>query len=429
MTLRGALSWLSPLAMTAVLLMVCAMAGVSAFNAHPDEKDHVGAGQYYMTYWDPPAIGDERAKGAYSNYGVSYLNQLDAVYFFAGKFARVVKPLAGQDYLSLRYFNVALLGLLTVLCWRLAPGRRVLFLPLLITPQAWYVFSYFNGDALPLALTFVAACLLSGILDARSGSMSWRIARLGLTLGLLAISKQNYYVFLAFLVCWWTVLAVSERGALPIGVRGLALIVGLAVLVFGVRYGVHIWAVGHQPPDMQAKVAEQMAAEEFKPSKNVAGEGFWGARMRDKGVTLVQMFTGEWKWHVFTFRSAFGKYGAMNIEAPLIFYRYVGWAFWAFSASLVGVLALSGRVGAASAVLLVVFGCLTVFQSLWHSWTADFQSQGRYLFPILGMMSCAMLRFDSFGEWGRRLLAGLWCVLFSMSAWSFLAVGLARMPR
>jgi hypothetical protein len=439
--------------MTAALLMVCAMAGLSAFNAHPDEKDHVGAGQYYMTYWDPPAIGDERARGAYSNYGVSYLNQLDAVYFFAGKFARAVKPLAGEDHLALRCFNVALFGLLAMLCWRLAPGRRVLFLPLLITPQAWYVFSYFNGDALPLALSFVAACQMAGMVDARAGesgdhggggrssspaagdglirggSMSWRAARLGLTLGLLAISKQNYYVFLAFLACWWVVLAVMERGALPVGARDFALVIALAVLVFGVRYGAHVWAVGHQPPDMQAKVAEQMAAEEFKPSKNVGGEGFWGARMRDKGVTLAQMFTGEWKWHVFTFRSAFGKYGAMNIEAPLIFYRYAGWAFWAFSASLAGALALSGRIGASSSVMLVVFGCLTVFQSLWHSWTADFQSQGRYLFPILGMMACSMLRFESFGTWWRRLVAGVGCVLFGMSAWSFLAVGLARIAR
>ncbi|MFP5239568.1 MAG: hypothetical protein ACLGQW_07055, partial [Acidobacteriota bacterium] len=101
------LLWLA--AMCATMTVVCAMSFVSAFNAHPDEKDHVGAGRYYMDYWDPPKVGDERARGAYSNYGVSYLNQLDAVYFFAGKFARVVAPLAGKDYLALRLFNVCLL--------------------------------------------------------------------------------------------------------------------------------------------------------------------------------------------------------------------------------------------------------------------------------------------------------------------------------
>jgi hypothetical protein len=421
---------------TATLGLVVTMAFSSAFNAHPDEKDHVGAGQYYMEYWDPPKIGDERALGAYSNYGVSYLNQLDAVYFVAGKFACLVKPFVGKDYLALRLFNVGLLVLLTVLAWRLPAKYRIGFLPFYITPQAWYVFSYFNGDALPLALTFVSAFLLVRSvedvdpLQARpSGINNRQLFLLGATLGILAISKQNYYVFLAFLLCSWLVMAWFDREKCLLGLRQAGLVLGLAGVIFCARYGAHVWIVRHQPVDAAAKVAEQIAPAEFKPSALEKGEGFWGSRMRSKGVTLVEMFTGEWKWHIFTFRSAFGKYGTMDIEAPLIFYRYIGWALDAFAVVLFAALLRAGPQARVMACLLLVFTCLTVFQSLWHSWTSDFQSQGRYLFPILGMAACVLIRFASLLG---RLGTALWAVglcMWGMSAWSFVAVGLARIPK
>jgi len=414
---------------TATLGLVVAMAFSSAFNAHPDEKDHVGAGQYYMEYWDPPKIGDERALGAYSNYGVSYLNQLDAVYFLAGKFACLVKPFVGKDYLALRLFNVGLLALITVLAWRLPVKCRIGFLPLYITPQAWYVFSYFNGDALPLALTFVSAFMLSRISEDTDSSGTRRLIWLGAALGILAISKQNYYVFLVFLLCSWLALTWFDREKFLLGLRRAGLVLGLAAVIFCARYGAHVWIVRNQPVDAVAKVAEQIAPAEFKPSALEKGEGFWGSRMRSKGVTLVEMFTGEWKWHIFTFRSAFGKYGTMDIEAPLIFYRYIGWALDAFAVVLFAALLRAGPQARAMACLLLVFTCLTVFQSLWHSWTSDFQSQGRYLFPILGMAACVLIRFAS--RLG-RLGSALWAVgicMWGMSAWSFVAVALARIPK
>ena len=457
------LSALWGLALAATLWCVASMAFTSAYKAHPDEKDHVGAGQYYMEYWDPPQPGDERARGAYSNYGVSYLHQLDAVYFFAGKFARLVKPLAGEDYLALRLFNVGLFALLMALCWRLPTRYRPGVLPLFISPQGWYVFSYFNGDALPLALSFITVYLLAGLLRdealgagagtgepavstghagkgvlAVQAGQTRRLLLLGATLGLLSVSKQNYYVYLAYFGAFWGLTVWQSRNSpvLPLpSLRQAGLALALAAAIFVVRYGAHAWVVRDQAPDVVAKVAEKFAAEEFKPSKQEAGGGFWGSRMRTKGVTLVEMFTGEWKWHVFTFRSAFGKYGGMEIEAPLIFYRYIGWAFWGFMALLTANLAVGGRQAREGWLLWLVFSVLTVGQALWHSWTADFQAQGRYLFPILGMTACLMTRFASGGAANltiSRLRMGLWglgLTLWGMSLWSFVAVGLARIPR
>ena len=441
------------LVMAATLAAVLSMAFRSAYMAHPDEKDHVGAGQYYMQYWDPPQVGDERARAAYSNYGVSYLDQLDAVYFLAGKFACLAKPFVGQDYLALRLFNVTLLAGLMVLAWRLPPRLRICFLPLFISAQPWYVFSYFNADALPLALSLVAAVLLARSFDccaprdaaadgqetSPSRSVGARPVRvrfggtfwLGLTLGLLAISKQNYYVFLVYFACQWLTQAWLDAGGPGRAalVRRAGLAFALASAIFLVRYGAHVLIGMRQPPDAVAKVAEQLASDEFKPSKQADGKGFWGMNMRAHGVTFIQMFTGEWKWHVFTFRSSFGKYGVMDIEPPLIFYRYIGWMFEAFLAVMLAALALNGPAGRMSAWLLVLFAALTVLQSVWHSWTADFQAQGRYLFPILAMMACVLPRCRKTPGFYRQALWIVGMGMWGMSLWSFVTVGLARIPR
>jgi len=425
-------------AMLAVLAVVARMATVSAFNVHPDEKDHVSAGKYYMEYWDQPKVGDPRAEGAYSNYGISYLHQMDAVYFFAGKFARLILPLAGSDFMALRFFNVTLLGVLLLLFWRLPWEFRPAFLPLFISPQIWYIFSYFNGDALPLFCCFLVVYLLARMLDAgrdMSGTgggsrrATLRFLGMGAALGVIAVSKQNYFIFLAFfagftaLVAWF-----SRRGTLPW--RQVFLVVGLMVLIFGARWGSSAWAERQQAPDAVSRMAEQVAAEDKKPSKIVAGQAYWGMRMREHGVTWQEMFTGEWKWHVFAQRTSFGLYEYSRIETlPLVYYRYMLYLTCALMVIILAPIALEGREGRAMAALWLGCALLTVFQSFWHSWTNDFQAQGRYFFPILGMTGCLLARFHRQVAAIRPALWTVVLVMWGMSLWSFIGTGLARIPR
>jgi len=434
------------LAMASTLYAVADMAFVSAYDAHPDEKDHVSAGQYYMRFWDPPAVDDARIRNTFSNYGASYLSQMDVVYFFAGKFARLVEPLVGRDYLGLRLFNVALLAGLMLLAWRTPARLRILFLPLFVSPQIWYIFSYFNGDALPLALGFACAALLARVLTEQTKPQRLRLILLGLLLGLLATSKQNYYVFLVFFACSWLAALVpaSRKGQRVWMLRQAVLVFLIAGIVFGARFGSNLWATRTQYPGARAHVAEQMADEEHKPSSQADGTAYWGLAMRSRGITWTEMFTGEWKWHVFTYRSAFGKYGPMTIESPSWFYTAIGWLFAAFVLILfAGLLRRQaceppcgsgeggddGRGGRSQAALFALFSALTVFQSFWHSWNSDFQSQGRYLFPILAMMACALIYSPTNPPKFRRMLWGGGILLWGVSMWSFVAVGLAQIAR
>lgn len=420
--------WVAVVAAT--FCAVAAMAWQSALGAHPDEEDHVNAGRYYMRYWDPPRIGDERALDTYSNYGISYLHQLDSVYFLAGKFAALAGPLVGEDYLGLRLFNVALFLWLMLLCFRLRGEERFAFVPLFLTPQAWYVFSYFNGDALPLAMTFTLVYLFVRLHEPGPNRTSGAgTALMGCCLGILCVSKPNYYVFIAFFL---SALALSRLTAPPaprLKWQALAAALAVAAVILGVRLGLDAWSTWGQDPSAATRVAEQTASDEFKPSVQEKGGGYWGSRLRSKGFPFLEMFTWESKWHVFTFRSAFGLYGLMNIETPLLYYRWIGRAVLVFSLLVAAAIAMRGRQGWAALGLWLLFASLTVGQSLWHSWNNDFQPQGRYLFPILAMTGCLLARWG--GGLGRlaspaRAMA---LVVWGMSMWSFVAVGLARIPR
>ncbi len=456
------------LVMAATLAAVTVMASISAFDAHPDEKDHVSAGRYYMQHWDPPGPGDPRAAGTYSNYGVSYLHQLDVVYFLAGKFAAVAAPLTGQDHLALRFFNVGLFALLLVLAWRLPPGARICFLPLFVSPQVWYVFSYFNGDALPLTLCFMAGFC---VLRIKEKPRAWRYGVwLGACLGLLACSKMNYLVFLGFAGMFWLAAAVRGDRPVPWG-RGLAITLVVALGLFDLRYGAHLAAMNAAPPAAPAPAGQLQPPQPQPPAqpgasarsgespqpqastqsgistppqgavadpaqpqlangdtREVRDERFWGMRMRSKGVSLEEMISVR-KWHIWSQRTSFGAYGPMTIFAPFGYYRLITWMFVLFAGLVCWPVARAGLKGKLDVGLVLMFAALTVGQSLWHSWNQDFQAQGRYFFPILGMLAYLMIRHRNAYDWSRPALWGCGLTMWAMSLWSFVNVGIAEIAR
>ena len=299
-----------------ILAAMSAMALTSRLNVHPDELDHVNAGRYFMQYWDFPAMDDPRLAQTFSNYGVTYLQQLDIVYFFAGKFAAAVLPLVGQDYIALRFFNIFLFAVLMGLFLRLPDNRKIAFLPLFITPQIWYVFSYFNGDAFPMFLTFgMVYCIARLDLPIPDLPCAWRspatrrLLGTGVLLGLVCISKQNYYVFAAFTLAFFGVCGLSA-GNLKAAAKNACVVFALAAILFGLRSGYNVYLNRTVRPDTPTCNAEKYAQNDYKPSAQQTGNQFWGLRMRDQGLTYPQLFT-IWTWHIWSFRTSFGVYDFM----------------------------------------------------------------------------------------------------------------------
>lgn len=204
-----------------VLYLICHVAITSRYNVHPDERMHNLAASYYENHWLPPNLDDPAVQLLYlkSGWGVSYLSHLDLSYLFAAKFRTLIRTIVEDRYLGLRIFNIALF--LAVITCAYTLGQSFILTILLISPQIWYIFSYFNGDAFPLGLSIISGTILLKIRNyevapksifAEPAKIVPLILGLGLVIGLLALAKRNYLIFIGFLLFYflWRIIFATK---------------------------------------------------------------------------------------------------------------------------------------------------------------------------------------------------------------------------
>ena len=195
-----------PYLLVFVLALIVVMASVSKYNDHPDEFVHIYAAEYYQNHTLPPEVGSPDILHTYSPYGVSRLDSGEIAYFVAGKFLKLFEPFCLPSYLVLRFFNIMLFASLFFIALH-RPPFRILLLPIFLSSQIWYMFSYFNSEAFVLFLTLIAAYQV--VID---GSMFNILLRERLReknvlsflciaglFALLLLSKLNFYIYIVFL--------------------------------------------------------------------------------------------------------------------------------------------------------------------------------------------------------------------------------------
>ena len=411
-------------------VLIVIMSGYSRLDAHPDEIWHVNAAKYYVKHWAPPRVCDARALDSYSQYGMSYLNRLEPVYFLAGKFAALIGYFRTSDrylYLYIRTFNVLMFFLLLYLVARRDTG--VIFLPLLLTPQVWYIFSYFNGDAFPFFLTFLAADQIL-----REDSRFNRFLRqprenwpggvwCGVLVGLLAVSKMNYLEYLVFLGGFVLLeLALKKRGREYLS--RILVVVVIAGSIFLVQTGVDRLWHGSEKGLRIEECAEKTAQPGFRPSDHMSGKGFAWSHLRSKGVRYRDLFVKA-RWGEMSFMSFVGVYGYMVYYGPAGYYLIMVVLHLALGLVLAVMAVQSRDADTISLLLLVVaMAVLSVLISSYHSWVSDFQAQGRYLFPLLPMLAFLLHRI--FNQGARAAVAMVSFSIFALSVYSFAGVGLVK---
>lgn len=441
-------------------VLAAVMSLTSDHNRHPDEIHHFEAARYYINAVLPPEIGDPAVRDSYSVWGVSYLNYHWIEYLLAGKFAWLVSIFIQNDLIAARFFNVLLLAALSAFFLYRSFSDEGVLLPasvLVISPQVWYVFSYVNNDAFALAAGILAAFLAidpkssinrflqnPGFRDRLAGAVGF-----GVLLGLLLISKTNYYTFLIVLALWLFYRAppVKADGGRPIiEFRRLQkyaaiLLAALAVLSFrialdfyvngetnfvGLSYLNYISADFEKKPSRLLAYQEEIAEPPFKPSsieRDLAAT-HPELRLRDKGVSYIDLFT-KWRWHEISFKSGVGVYGYMTLFAPggyylAMFLLYAGFAAYLLMTTLIG----QRRDQIVAGSILVVGFALTVFVSSYLSWTYAVQAQGRYLFPVLPML--AIFLYAARDAINKSVFTIFVAGCFLLSAYSFLFVGVRR---
>ena len=468
--------WL--LALLVAWILAATMSYVSAFNAHPDEIFHARAADYHRDHWLPPKFGDPAVRPSYSGYGMSYVHDREIVYLLAGKWSNIFAPVLGSSDKSYRLFNLTLFAIL-IAGFAMAKSMRPLFVPLLLSAQVWYIFSYFNGDAFALAVAFLLAYQVSAtdsaFNTALSGAGEWRtvggVSLFGLALGLLLLAKENFYIFLPFLVayvalrelglrpalvvttgaivalCWYYKVPPAPAPAfITIGLlisigfgadvaRALkdssfrrrailyvtAAMIGLALFAPRIAYDKLVVESPRNALSSVTATAEMYAQDAYKPSVLKTRQAYSGMHMREHGISYTSVLFGHsFLWT--SFRSGVGMYGWMKITAPGFLYVLTAALGGLF---VLGLLKASG-VSRDSFVrkqlqVVTVFAVLTVLMSSLHAWSMDFQAQGRYCFPILAMTGIALTALPK-----RPSLMMLVAVvgLYAAACYSFLDTGL-----
>ncbi len=424
-----------PIMMSMVLVLVTTMAVISKRNSHPDEYVHLAATSYYQDNWLPPDIEDEAIEDTYSVYGMSRLNNGEIYYLLAGKAANFFQAFNIGKLLSLRLFNVLLFSLVVLYTVYSAPARAVA-LPFLISPQIWYVFSYCTSDAFALFICFIAGCEL-----VRPGSMLNRAIEsdsilkriistlsVALLIGLLLLLKKNYYPFIAFFyICLlWRIIKSDSPGSPSTAIIRIIVLTVLAIGFAGVRIGMDYYVNGLDRQEKIMVMQEKTAHKWYKPSTELQNKHVH-LYQKERGVPLKTLVVRS-KWFKKSFQTGAGMYGYFTIIAPDRYYEIAKW----FALILLAYIYLNIfiRGSGEDRILVVLAGMLSVALigvSLYHSWTMDFQAQGRYLFPILSMFGlllgrCRMI-FDT------RLFVLSISQLYFLGLYSFIFIALVNIPR
>jgi hypothetical protein len=412
--------------------MLATAMGTSKGPIHADEGIQMKAGRYYIDHWMPPGICDPAIADTYSVYGASRLEKLEIVYFLAGKFVKVLQFTELNDFIKFRLFNIFLFFILTVLCIRNA-DYRVLTLPLLISPQIWYVFTYFNSEAFAMFIlilvsyqVFSTQSMMNRLLAelGEHGKVELYLIVLGLLFSLLLLIKTNFYIFIIFLTL--CLLLKLYRKAFPnplMALKRIGVIILISASVFGLRYSVDLAVNGGDRRQKYLDCVEKMARPMYKPSNDLSRLHLY-MRLRDRGVSFKEMFIGR-NWGTISFCRAFGIYFFKPI-APDAYYKLVLATSLFFGAFIFFSILFNRNIdNILLSMIVLVSSLLLIGLSFWHSWTVDFQAHGRYLFPIFSMIG--VLIFQSIRDLNKPLFNFFVIFMFIVSSYSYIFIGFLQL--
>ena len=424
-----------PIMMSMVFVLVLTMAVISQKNAHPDEYVHIAATDYYLDNWLPPKVDDEAIAQTYSVYGQSRLNNGEIYYLFAGKIANLFSAFSIENPFSSRLFNVLLFGLIVSYTLCSIPARAVA-IPFLISPQIWYLYSYCNSDAFALFICFIIGCelvrknsYLNRALMTES-SVRWLFPGfiIAILFALLFLLKKNYYPFIALVYFFLLLRVFSEEmsGYRFRIVYRIVVFTVIAICFAGIRVGLDYYVNGPDRNEKLLVMQEKMADKQYKPSTDLA-DTHRSLYKKARGIALKSLIVKD-KWFGKTFKTGVGMYGYFTVIGPERYYEIMKWfavVLLVYTLSLILIRGSTTDLMLTGATLLLSVALIGA--SLHHSWTMDFQAQGRYLFPILCMFGILIGRCRVIYE--KRLFILSISQLYLLGLYSFIFVALLNIPR
>lgn len=426
------LRWV-PAGLLVVAGVALAMASTSNLNTHPDEKTHLDNAMYYAGHFVPPQVCAEETRYTYTAYGVSRLDKREIAYYVAGRYLQLLAFVPGQDYLKLRYLNVAMLLVLAWLAFRSTLARYFL-MPLLLTPQAWYLFSYYNSDALSLFAVvlmgyqiFIPQSILRRLIKGERppGWVFW-VLTIAIIMAMQYWVKLNYMFYPILLlmlgVSWWLVnrRLPDMQHTMPIV---LAMVLGTSLYAG--------WELKrHEVNNFETskRITECMeitAAKRFKPSTPLDKLDV-NFRLRERGVSLSEMLIDR-QWAKRTFYTGMGAYGYTEFLNSDRHYRLAALLLVLFFLYVILSVFIRGNAMARLSVLSVLATIAGItLAAIINNWTQSFQTQGRYLMVYLPLLGTLMVMYSN--KLNEKWLSLLALASFLLGLYSFYAVGLVEIP-
>lgn len=419
-----------------ILFVALFFVGYMAFNsfdyAHPDENMSKAAVDYYVTHWKPADIRDPEVADSFSAYGHSRLKDLTVYYFLAGKVGWIAKNMIGLDQYY-RAFNVLLFAIMVGIYCKKGKKNGYLFLMLGLTPQIWYIFSYATSDAWDYFLSFLILYQLtvetSMFRKALEHGFSKRkifyLLAVGLMYGLLFLGKMNYYfVFVAsFLLLMYRWILAEKKKRMQM-VWKYAIVLMVCLSVYGSAKYIDSARYNNQKGEIAAELKEQYEEKSEGDNQQETASGIWaGNRMKERGITLEEIFT-TYDFVKYSYKSYAGTYGWMEYESSFGYYLLLGSIYiWLL------LLLCSAAISEDGFMSKVLFGLLLLLSvgvfgsSVWHSWTSDFQPQGRYLFSINFMIAIGSCLYQRIFM-NRKTVKLAMCLMGVLSIYSFVFCGI-----
>ncbi len=419
------------------LILIVAMSSLSRFDTHPDEYVHWQAVEYYSKNFLPPPLDAPEISDSYSVYGYSRLANFEVFYQFAGYSVSLLQDLKIPTYLKGRLFNCLLFLALVIFALR-NKDFRVVAIPLLISAQSWYLFSYLNSDAFGLFIGMLVAfqavsrqSLLNRVLSEPELRYKWMaMLGVGLLLGLILVVKTNYYFFalLVGLYFLWRLILGEFPDRRLFWVRAVSIGV-IALVPYGTRVAMDMHANGFsssERSELRVAMNEKYAEPQFKPSTPLAEKHIY-LSLKERGFSVKRMLHRE-LWHTKALYSAFGGFGYTQYFSTEKFYGGV----ITIGLLLIGVILVSillrGPPSTHALFAMTGVAAITLLIALfWYSWAVSFQPQGRYFAAILPMLS--ILLFEVRQYLFPKIFEGLVLALFLMATNVFLFVGLSRIQK
>lgn len=209
-------------------------------------------------------------------------------------------------------------------------------------------------------------------------------------------------------------------------IKRLAAIIIIGLFLAGLRFGADYFVNGINRAEKVEQVMNMYADKAYSPKSNVQ-ELNNSLFLKKKGYSLKYV-AFEAHWFEKMFRSFMGVYGYSSLSAPAGYYalaKKVALALAAFF--FLSVFIRSGPVNALLGVSLLGLSAILIFACLYHSWTSDFQAQGRYLFPIIPMLG--ILYYRSQKTVNYKLMTTIVSILFILSSYSFICIGILQTPK